>query len=67
MRQKLQNVRKGAFRRRRVILAPIAVPAILAAILALKVTEMIIKAFQKRVPLRWEVVGVGKKVFLRKL
>ena len=45
MRQKLQNVRKGAFRRRRVILAPIVVPAILAAILALKVTEMIIKAF----------------------
>jgi len=61
LRQRPRNTKKM------VVLAPIVVPAILAAILALKVTEMIIKAFQKRVPLRWEVVGVGKKVFLRKL
>jgi hypothetical protein len=75
LHRRLQNVKRCALRRQRVIpkmlariiLAPFVIPAILVVILALRIAETTVKAFQRRVPLRWEVVGVGKRVFLREL
>ena len=75
MHRRLQNAKKCAFGRRRVItkmlariiLAPFITPTILVVILALKIAETAVKAFQRRVPLGWEVVSVGKRLFLREL